>query len=195
MLQTITVRQAVADDVDTLSTTLAESFQADPVMTWCYPDAAERAAILPRAFRVILDAAMPHGGVETAEEGAAGSIWIPPGAELDGERLVEDLGAVSARYTERLRTVMGLLDEHHPPAPEHQYLFILGTRSAWQSRGLGSALLRSVLSGCDRDGVPAYLEATSERNRSLYERHGFEVVEVLRLPDGPPLWSMWRTPS
>jgi GNAT superfamily N-acetyltransferase len=213
MLQTITVRRAVADDVDTLSTTLAESFQADPVMTWCYPDAAERAAILPRAFRVILDAAMPHGGVETAEEGAAGSIWIPPGAELDerlvedlgavsaryteldGERLVEDLGAVSARYTERLRTVMGLLDEHHPPAPEHQYLFILGTRSAWQSRGLGSALLRSVLSGCDRDGVPAYLEATSERNRSLYERHGFEVVEVLRLPDGPPLWSMWRTPS
>ncbi len=195
MLQTITVRRAVGDDVDTLSTTLAESFHADPVMTWCYPDAAERAAILPRAFRVILDAAMPHGGVETAEEGAAGSIWIPPGAELDGERLVEDLGAVSAPYTERVLTVMGLLDEHHPPAPEHQYLFILGTSSAWQSRGLGSALLRSVLSGCDRDGVPAYLEATSERNRSLYERHGFEVIEVLRLPDGPPLWCMWRTPG
>jgi GNAT superfamily N-acetyltransferase len=195
MLQTVTVRRAVANDVATLAATLAESFQPDPVMTWCYPDAAERAAILPRAFRVILDAAMPHGGVETAEEGAAASIWIPPGAEIDEERLVADLGTVSVPYTERLLTVMGLLDEHHPPAPEHQYLFILGTRNAWQSRGLGSALLRSVLSGCDRDGVPAYLEATSERNRSLYERHGFEVVEALRLPDGPPLWCMWRTPS
>jgi GNAT superfamily N-acetyltransferase len=194
-MQTVTVRPAVATDTDTLSTTLAEAFQPDPVLSWCYPDAPERAVILPSTFRTILDAAMPHGGVETAEEGAAASIWIPPHAEIDEERLVTDLGALSGPYTERLYTLMGLLDEHHPTAQEHQYLFVLGARDAWQSRGLGSALLRSVLSGCDVDGVPAYLEATSERNRSLYERHGFEVVEVVHLPDGPPFWCMWRNPN
>lgn len=194
--QTITVRSAGPADTDALADTLAEAFRSDPVTSWCYPDVAQRARILPTAFRVILEAAMPHGGVETALDGMAGSVWVPPTAELDEERMVENLGAASEQYADRLFTLMGLLEEHHPTHREHQYLFILGARDAWQCQGLGTALLRSVLSGCDRDGVPAYLEATSERNRSLYERHGFEVTEVIRLPgDGPPLWCMWREPA
>ncbi|MDP9345553.1 MAG: GNAT family N-acetyltransferase, partial [Actinomycetota bacterium] len=44
-------------------------------------------------------------------------------------------------------------------------------------------------------GLPAYLEASSPRNRALYERHGFSVTEELKLPrNGPPLWLMWRDP-
>lgn len=193
--QTISVRTAGPADTDTLAATLAEAFQSDPVLSWCYTDAAERARILPTMFRVVLEATIPDGGVETAIEGAAASVWVPPTAELDEERMVGDLGAASEQYADHMFTLMGLVDEHHPTHREHQYLFILGTRDAWQSKGLGSALLRSVLSGCDRDGVPAYLEATSERSRSLYERHGFEVTEVIRLPDGPPLWCMWREPA
>jgi GNAT superfamily N-acetyltransferase len=192
-MRTISVRPAVAADIDLLSATLAEAFHPDPVLSWCYPDASVRASVLPSAFRVILDAALPYGGVEAAEEGMATSVWIPPQAEIDEERLVSDLGAVSGPYAERLFTLMELMNEHHPTDQEHQYLFVLGTRDAWQSQGLGSALLRSVLSQCDIDGTPAYLEATSERNRFLYERHGFEVIEVLHLPEGPPLWCMWRT--
>ncbi len=65
-----------------------------------------------------------------------------------------------------------------------------------QGRGIGSALLRPVLTRCDREGVPAYLEASSERNRALYARHGFEVVERIELPGGgPPMWRMWREPQ
>jgi hypothetical protein len=61
--------------------------------------------------------------------------------------------------------------------------------------GFGAALLRPMLERCDADGVPAYLEATSPRNRALYERHGFEVTEELKLPaGGPPIWLMWREP-
>ncbi|TDE02793.1 GNAT family N-acetyltransferase [Jiangella asiatica] len=194
-IQTITVRGAAPADTDTLAATLAEAFQSDPVLSWCYPDVAARARILPTAFRVILEAAIPHGGVETALGGVAASVWVPPTAEIDDERMVGDLATASEQYADRMFTAMGLLDEHHPTHREHQYLFILGTRDAWQSQGLGTALLRSVLSGCDRDGVPAYLEATSERNRSLYERHGFETTKVIRLPDGPPLWCMWREPA
>jgi hypothetical protein len=52
-----------------------------------------------------------------------------------------------------------------------------------------------MLSRCDEQGLPAYLEASSPRNRALYERHGFEVTEELKLPrSGPPLWLMWREP-
>jgi hypothetical protein len=40
------------------------------------------------------------------------------------------------------------------------------------------------------NGVPAYLEATSERNVRLYLRHGFDVTEQVRLPGGPLLTLM-----
>ena len=42
--------------------------------------------------------------------------------------------------------------------------------------------------------MPAYLEATSEDNRRLYERHGFVIVDELAVAGSPPLWAMWRQP-
>jgi hypothetical protein len=51
-----------------------------------------------------------------------------------------------------------------------------------------------LLERCDRDSAPVYLEATSDRNRALYERHGFRAHGDIRLPDGPSLWRMWRDP-
>ncbi|MPY77450.1 MAG: GNAT family N-acetyltransferase [Actinophytocola sp.] len=191
---TETVRKASPSDLDRLADTLAAAFFADPVMSWCYPDTDRRAAILSPCFRILVEATLPHGGVDTVADEVAGAIWVPPDAELDEERLAADLGEASEEYAERLFTLLGLLDEHHPHEP-HEYLFVLGTRPDWQSRGIGSALLRSVLPECDRTGMPAYLEASSERNRNLYQRHGFDLTEVITLPDGPPLWCMWRAPE
>ena len=42
--------------------------------------------------------------------------------------------------------------------------------------------------------MPAYHEASSPRNRALYERHGYVTQGEFTLPDGPPLWPMWRDP-
>ncbi|MDP8927531.1 MAG: GNAT family N-acetyltransferase [Actinomycetota bacterium] len=189
-----TVRKATAADAPRLSETLGDAFFHDPVISWCYPDDDRRAVLLPAGFRVILDTTIPGGGVDTVTDEIAGAVWIPPDVTVDQDRMGEDLVAASAEYAERIVTLMELLGEHHPEDEPHQYLFILGTRTEWQSRGLGSALLRSVLGECDDIGMPAYLEATSERNRQLYQRQGFKVTEEIHLPDGPPLWCMWRTP-
>jgi len=40
-----------------------------------------------------------------------------------------------------------------------------------------------------------YLDATSERNKRLYERHGFEAEAEYAPEGGPPLWPMWREPK
>jgi hypothetical protein len=55
-------------------------------------------------------------------------------------------------------------------------------------------VMAPVLEACDRNRVPAYLEATSERNKQLYLRHGFDVTDEIPLPDGPMMWPMWRSP-
>ena len=60
--------------------------------------------------------------------------------------------------------------------------------------GIGSALIQPILDVCDRDEVPAYLESSKERNIDFYARHGFRVTDELALPDGPPVWPMWRDP-
>jgi hypothetical protein len=58
-----------------------------------------------------------------------------------------------------------------------------------------TSLLRAVLDRADREGSPAYLEATSRRNRALYERHGFVTIGELTVADCPPLYAMWRPPA
>jgi len=52
-----------------------------------------------------------------------------------------------------------------------------------------------VLARCDREGARAYLDAASERNKRLYERHGFQAEDPFAPPGGPPLWPMWRQPA
>ena len=66
---------------------------------------------------------------------------------------------------------------------------------AAQGRGLGSALMAPVLERADRAGHPAYLEATSARNKALYERHGFHAAAPFAVARGPPVWPMWRDPA
>lgn len=186
-------RAAAPDERAAVAATLAAAFLDDPVMSWCYPDPERRRSILPASFELIVDVYYPGGGVDVVGDALAGAVWSPPGAEVDEERLGV-LAEMAGEDAERLGTLVEETDRRHPEEP-HQYLFLLGARPDWQSRGLGSTLLRRVLERCDRDGVPAYLEASSPRNRQLYLRHGFVDREEVVLPDGPSLWCMWREPA
>jgi GNAT superfamily N-acetyltransferase len=175
-----------------LSIVLAEAFFDDPVFTWCYPDHERRREILPRFFELVGSANVSHQEIYTTDGVIAGAVWLPPNT-ADDEQLVTALGEVSGEYVGNLFGAFEAMAEQHPHDPHH-YLFLLATSPQWQGCGVGSALMRPVLDMCDRDGVPAYLEATSERNKALYQRHGFDVVGEIRLPDGPRMWPMWRSP-
>lgn len=185
-------RKADEADVPDLSQTLAAAFFDDPVFSWWIPDPERRRQILPGFFGIVIRANLAHGEIYTTDDAVAGALWVPPGIEDDAAEMVPALGEVSGEYAQTLFDVFELMDQRHPHET-HYYLFFLATKPEWQSRGIGSALMRPVLDMCDREGVPAYLEATSERNRRLYLRHGFRVTDEIRLPDGPTMWCMWRS--
>lgn len=187
-------RKASAADLPGLSQTLAAAFFDDPVFRWAIPHAGRRREVQLGFFAIVIEAYLPHDELYVTDDLVAGAVWAPPGDEDDGDQLAAALGDVFGEYAPRAFEVFELMDEQHPDDPHH-YLFFLGTRPEWQSRGIGSDLMRPVLETCDREGMPAYLEATSERNRSLYLRHGFEVTGEIRLPDGPSMWPMWRAPK
>ena len=103
-------------------------------------------------------------------------------------------GTGSERVQQDGPAVFEQMARYHPQEP-HWYLYYLAPAPGRQGTGIGSALLRPVLRRCDEQGLPAYLEATSEQNRALYARHGFVDREQYALPDGPPLLPMWRAPA
>jgi GNAT superfamily N-acetyltransferase len=186
-------RKAKPTDLPHITETLALAFYDDPVFEWWIGDESRRRELLPGFFGPIAESYLRYDETYSVDEGISAAVWAPPGAE-DDEELPTVVGEAVEEYAERLFEVLELMEENHPTDP-HNYLFLLGTRPGWQGRGLGSSLMAPVLEASDRDGVPAYLEATSERNKQLYLRHGFEVTDVLQLPDdGPPMWPMWREP-
>lgn len=77
----------------------------------------------------------------------------------------------------------------------HYYIRFVGVATRFQGQGFGTALLRPTLDRCDREGMPAYIEASSERSAALYERLGFVHLGNLQIPDGPPFWPMRRPPE
>jgi ribosomal protein S18 acetylase RimI-like enzyme len=194
---TTSLRSACLTDIDQARCTLADAFANDPIFRWCIPDPARRARILPDLFELFADAVLPHGASELAAGGQAVALWVPAGyspiAEDQAEQFGEAVAALVGEDMERTGAIMAMLDEHHPTEP-NQFLWFIGVRSAAQGQGLGSALLSSALQRCDRDGTAAYLDATNEHNRRLYERHGFVVIAERSVDGSPPMWAMWRDP-
>jgi GNAT superfamily N-acetyltransferase len=141
---------------------------------------------------------LQHDECYTTNGVVGGSLWAPPGkwhlspfAQL---RLLPRMAAVAGRDLPRLMRGLGYIESKHPTEP-HYYLGPLGVEPEWQGKGIGSELMRPVLERCDRKGVPAYLEASTPRNRALYLRNGFKVLEEVNFPHGgPPTWLMWRDP-
>jgi ribosomal protein S18 acetylase RimI-like enzyme len=129
---------------------------------------------------------------------AGAIVWELPGqwklSIVEQLRMLPSMARISGRLLPRVLRSLTALESNHPAAP-HYYLPFVGVEPEWQGRGLGTALMRPVLDRCDDEKLAAYLEASSPRNRALYERHGFEVTEEFSLGTGsPPLWRMWRDP-
>lgn len=188
----------VSVETSGLADVLARAFQEDPVFTWWISDADRRRVTLPPFFELFVETFVVHGLVYADTDTTGTVVWGPPSNPMG----IEDEEAFGARVEEivagvdlpRVFEIITVLAEQHPSAP-HFYLQWAAVLPEQQGRGIGSALLEPVLQRCDREGVPAYTEATSLQNRRLYERHGFTFINEIGPAGGPPLYRMWREPA
>ncbi|MDY7103556.1 MAG: GNAT family N-acetyltransferase [Actinomycetota bacterium] len=195
------IHRAGTGDRAGLNRVLAAAFLDDPVFRWLVPDDEERAPLLVPLFDLFADAFARHGETHVAAVGGTASgaaMWSPPGVAPvhpdDEPALGEGMAAVCGPHMERMAICLEIFEAAHPREPAW-FLQFLGVDPAAQGLGLGSALLRATLARADAAGEAAYLEATSDRNRALYERHGFRCIGELPLPDGPVTYAMWRDPA
>ncbi|CAL9578626.1 GNAT family N-acetyltransferase [Streptomyces sp. enrichment culture] len=200
----VVIRTAEEGDRDLVVRLLDEAFQDDPVSSWVFPGEEYRRRTHHRLMAAFADAVFADGRIDLTEDGAACALWLSVPA--DGQAAAEpaeDTEDVPARIreavdpeNERVELIARLTDGIHPAGRAHEYLWMIGVVPGRQGEGLGTALIESVLDRCDREGLPAYLEASSARGKVLYERLGFEcTARVLDLPDGPRMWPMWREPA
>ena len=194
----VEVRKATSADEATVVDVLTDAFSTDPVTTWVIWSPPRPARKVRHLFEGAVRAALrrPDHEVYVTADGRGVALWhgVKRHKPTTGEFLRSSpslLRGVGFGVARGIR-LMGPMEKAHPKEP-HYYLEFLGARPASQGRGIGSALLASMLERCDEEGVPAYLENSNPRNTPLYARHGFEVRRPIDVPKGcPPLIGMWR---
>ena len=189
--------RTAASDVPAVAATVAAAFFGDPVTQWLLPDAHRRRQLVQPLFELYVAPYVRNGETYLTADGAGAAVWLPPDGQLFrgdeeasfGDALADLVGPDIDRFAQLAEN----FERHHPTEPLY-YCQFLATLPAMQGQGIGSALLSDVLARADQEAMPAYHEATTPRNRALYERHGYVTQNEFTLPDGPPLWRMWRDP-
>ncbi|MEV6926362.1 GNAT family N-acetyltransferase [Dactylosporangium sp. NPDC051485] len=198
------IQDVVVRDIDPVATeeiteVLAAAMGDGAVARWLMPDAALRRESNPAYFAIFAEHAVRFGEVYASVDPIDGklsgvALWfpltqaIPPPVDYDS-RLKE----VAGPAFDRISHLDAALEAEHPLVPHH-YLAFIAVRPDRQNLGIGSSLLARHHARLDRAALPAYLEANDPDNRELYLRHGYVSRPPVLLPDGPPVWPMWREP-
>ena len=195
-------RRATIEDVPALAGMLARAFLDDPVASWAWrPDALRQKSA--RRFQAIrLRQLLVGEEVWTMPRArparlcgrrrAAGGVTLREDA--DAHPVLRPSAPDRAHAARSPHGWMGLERKHPPAAPA---LLPRGARDRPRRAGIRARLGGAATpcsTRCDSDGVGAFLESSKERNISFYARHGFRVMEEIRLLRGPSMWKMSREP-
>jgi GNAT superfamily N-acetyltransferase len=188
------IKSATTADEAAIIAVITLAFSTDPVTRWVRPDPQQYLTHFPTAVRAFGGKAFAHGSAYYVEGYAGAALWLPPEVQTAEEEQSSVIqSTVGKREQGDLLAVVEQMRSYHPKEP-HWYLPLMGIDPIHQGHGYGSALMAHALRPCDQTQTLAYLEATSPRNMSLYQRHGFEVLGTIQVGKSPPLFPMLRKP-
>ncbi|MCF7832119.1 MAG: GNAT family N-acetyltransferase [Candidatus Marinimicrobia bacterium] len=143
-----------------------------------------------------------YGSVQTASSANEGvSIWMPPKRVTTSPLMFIRAGGLSLRKNVDLKVIdriqvygdyCGSLHQKYVKEP-HWYLESIAVDPKEQGKGFAGKLLRPALDYFDKYGFPCYLETHNPKNVTFYEKYGFNVMEIGKLPGtNKPHWAMLR---
>lgn len=199
------VRRAAKGEERAVAEVLTDAFVDEAGLNWWLRQGRAKTRARRRFFDAsVRDLISPRRELwlAQADQGArllGAAIWLPPGAAAfqasgfqEMMRLPLFIAMAGFGGMNRGQIVGAELAKRHPPMP-HAHLSFIGVASSAQGFGVGSAILKQTLAHVDAIGAPAFLEATTERNVALYQRHGFEITAEFDVPGGGPhFWCMTR---
>jgi ribosomal protein S18 acetylase RimI-like enzyme len=192
------VERADDSDTDGIVEMLVRAFEDDPVAGFMFANVSKRPQSLRKFFSIQMKADyLKTGEVWMTEDHTGAALWGPPNKPLPNVRdLLHLLPLMPALlplgHMRKAMRALFIVESFRPKYP-HWYLATIGTDPPAQGRGIGSVLMSTMMERIDKEGAPAYLESSKERNVPFYSRYGFKVSKELRAVDGaPPIWLMLR---
>jgi GNAT superfamily N-acetyltransferase len=177
----------------------------DPIFVYALPDAAQRAAGVPRRLATVLRIGLTHGAVWVTPPPIAGvACWISPAhptvtaADRDTAGWREVGAAWGAEAFARYQAFAADVGGVFAPltAEPHWYLAWLCVEPSHHGRGIGSALVRHVTARADAERISCQLFTSAPRNVRTYEHLGFRILQETVLPrSGLRIWVMARRPG
>lgn len=198
----VVVRRAGLDELDEVTRVFAAASADEVVFSWIMEDHPELFEQYGSTqAREMVEKTMREDEVWVAGTGDdiwAVSLWQTNVTSVD--RYKQEAAEAAAMYASmpiqpfrRLQALTGLLVEHHPAEFPQRYLHVIVTLPEHRGKGAGAAIVTDRAKAAADAGVPAYLEASTERSSRLYARCGFVLEgEQIVLPEnGPTLRPMW----
>ena len=186
------VKSSLAD-LDEVKSVLTLGFSSDALLRWVFPDASSYLKCFDIWMEEFSKIAFENNIVFSEENFYGSSLWHPPGLEFDNSVLGSTFEYIP---NDRIEVVIKFFEEFEKYHPDDAwYLPFIAVDPSQQRQGVGSFLLKEALKMIDEKGDRAYLEASNELNKALYERHGFIEIGRVQFGDSPPAFPMIREPS
>jgi ribosomal protein S18 acetylase RimI-like enzyme len=193
------IRHAVVSELDKVCEILACEFYSDPVLGVAFTEAdrERRIAALRFFFCAYVNLSVIYGGVLLAAEGAGVLVYFRPELrEMTGEEsawLNKQLRLACVQDHTAVTTLMNGLENHHPTAVPHYYVFAIAVRASHRRRGIAAEMLRELNRTLDDRASPCYAECTTLGSRELFLRAGFQAEPRHVVIKGfPLLFPVWR---
>jgi ribosomal protein S18 acetylase RimI-like enzyme len=184
--------KATSEDLERVKGVLKLGFASDALLRWVFPDASSFLKSFDIWMEEFSKIAFENDIVYTEKNFYGASLWHPPGAHFDSSALEPTFAFIPADRIEVVIKLFGEFEKYHPE--DAWYLPFIAVDPARQRQGIGSFLLKEALQMIDEKNERAYLEASNEQNKALYERHGFVEIGRVQFEDSPPVFPMIRDP-
>ena len=184
--------KATSEDLERVKGVLKLGFASDALLRWVFPDASSFLKCFDIWMEEFSKIAFENDIVYAEKNFYGASLWHPPGVKFDNSALAPTFESIPH---DRIEVVIKFFEEFEKYHPEDSwYLPFIAVDPAKQRQGIGSFLLKDALQMIDKKNDRAYLEASNEQNKALYERHGFVEIGRVQFEDSPPAFPMIRDP-
>jgi hypothetical protein len=152
------------------------AFVDDPAFRYFFPSDPTYPRLAASFAGWLFDKRVRRGTVRLIDGGSAVAMWDPP---LEVNQAGTSLGLdLPPDAVERIASYDAAVDSVLPETP-YWYLGVLATHPDHIGQAWGRAVMAEGLQRAAADGLPAYLETSSERNVAIYLRSGWETVSTV----------------
>ncbi|MFN7328966.1 MAG: GNAT family N-acetyltransferase [Bacteroidota bacterium] len=183
------IRKATRKDKAAIVGVLAQAFWNEPLINWFAGAHKNKKQRIDALMSFVFEKRLPNGEVYITNDSQAVAIWRNDSSTKFSIYLMWEylkfLWIFGYKKVMEIDRYEKNVQSRYPKNKSIYYLWMLGTSSQSQGKGLGSSLMNYVLTDADKKGTDTYLETATESNVALYRHKGFDLYDKMEVGGEP----------